>query len=80
MATRTKEITFSGSAGRFDPSTYRLLKVTIEDPDINELLSGIHKEDIIYWIINEGFEPEDICDQSKLEKWAEANGYTKEND
>lgn len=75
---KTKEIEFTGSAGRFDPSTYSLLRVTIEDPNMDELLSEVADEDLIDHVQN-NFKPEDIFDSKELEKWAEENGYTKEN-
>jgi len=52
--------------------------VIIEDPEVDDLLSGVHKEDLITFIQSEGYTPDDIFDEEKLREWASENGYIKE--
>lgn len=73
---KTKEIQVNGSAARIDANTHKLVAVTIEDPDIDELLGSIHETDYIRYV-KDNHLPEDVYDGEQLEKWAEANGYAK---
>lgn len=50
----------------------------IEDPQVEDMLAGVHKEDLITFIQSEGYSPDDIFDEEKLREWANENGYIKE--
>lgn len=52
--------------------------IRIEEPDINELLTKINKEDLISFIQSERFKPADIFEEEELIEWANGNGYVKE--
>lgn len=56
---------------------YNKTKVVVDDPDVNDLIASIAKEDLITYIESE-YSPEDIFNDSDLERWAEENGYIKE--
>ena len=56
----------------------RKTKVIVEDPEVDDMLAGVHKEDLITFIQSEGYTPDDIFDEEKLREWANENGYIKE--
>lgn len=50
----------------------------IEDPQVEDMLAGVHKEDLITFIQSEGYKPDDVFDADALISWATENGYIKE--
>lgn len=76
---KTKEIEIRCDEARIKSNRYGFVTVIAEDPKIDELISGIHKDDILEWILGEGFNPEEIFTNGELDKWAEENGYVKDN-
>lgn len=75
---KTKELKIEGSAARIEPFRYGQSKisVTVEDPVIDELLVGIHTDDLIAYV-SANMGPEEIFSTTELEKWAESEGYIK---
>ena len=53
------------------------LEIKVEYPDIPHLLGQITNEDLIDFMQRE-FTPDEIFTTDSLEKWAESEGYTKE--
>lgn len=56
----------------------RKTTVIVDDPEVDDMLAGVHKEDLIAFIQSEGYSPDDIFDEEKLREWANENGYIKE--
>jgi len=73
---KTKEITFTCTDIRISPQRYNSTNITVEDPNSEEILNGMNKEDIIDWA-QSNLSPEQIFSTSELEKWAESEGYVK---
>jgi hypothetical protein len=74
---KTKEILFNCSEVRA-VSFYNKMRVIIDDPNIDELLSCVSMDDLIAHVVGNDNKPEDVFDEEALVKWAEENGYTKE--
>lgn len=74
--TKTIEIITSDEV-RIKPNG-RKTTVIVEDPEVDDMLAGVHKEDLITFIQSEGYSPDDIFDEEKLREWATENGYIKE--
>jgi hypothetical protein len=47
---KTKEITFENCACRIDPSTHTLVKVTVEYPNIQSMLSRVDESDFVEYL------------------------------
>lgn len=73
---KIKEITIICEDVRVTSTGYRL-RVIVEDPKMDELLSGIEKDEIITHINSEGFKPDEVFSVDQLHAWAFENGYTK---
>jgi len=75
---KTKEIEIRCDEARIKSNRYGFVTVIAEDPKVDELISGIHKDDILEWVTGEGFDPEEIFSTDQLHAWATKNGYSKE--
>ena len=56
----------------------RKTTVIVDDPEVDDMLSGVHKEDLITFIQSEGYKPGDVFEHEDLSEWAVSNGYIKE--
>lgn len=74
---KTKELPIECMEVRITPNRYNKVSVLVEEPILDDLLANIHKDDIVEWFVGQNFNPEDIFNQSELEKWAESEGYIK---
>lgn len=75
---KTKTITISTSdevrlTSRRDKSI-----VVIDDPEIEEMLADVKKEDIIAHIQSQNYKPEEVFEEEDLINWAHSHGYIKE--
>lgn len=52
--------------------------VIVDDPQVEDMLSSMNKEDILTWIRSEGFKPDEIFEHEDLSEWAVSHGYIKE--
>jgi hypothetical protein len=73
----TKELSFNCSEVRAG-LWYNRMRVVIEDPNMDELLSCVPMDDLIAHVVGDGNKPEDVFNEEALEKWANENGYTKQ--
>jgi len=73
---KTKEISFTCEEITSKPDGYRKMKLIVDSPDIDELLTEIDDEDLIGHLQG-NFNPEDVFTEKDLKKWAEENGYLK---
>lgn len=74
---KTRELTIICEDVRITSTGYRV-RVIVEDPKIDELITGISKDEIVEHIESEGYKPGEVFDDEALDKWATDNGYTKE--
>ena len=76
---KTKEIDITCVSAQINPNGSRAISVSMEEPNIDDLLENIDKDDLTEYV-ERNFEVEDVFSESQLEKWAEANGYVKGGD
>lgn len=74
---KTKEITFTCSAARVEPNRYGQVTMVAEDPNVEEVMNAMDSGDVVEWA-NGHYIPSDIFTEEELSKWAEANGFTSE--
>lgn len=75
---KTKEINIvTSDEVRIKPNG-RKTTVIVEDPEVDDMLAGVHKEDLITFIQSEGYKPDEIFEIDDLISWATENGYIKE--
>jgi len=75
---KTKELTIICSEATTKREDHYRIRVIIDEPDMNGLLSSIDWEDVCAFVQSESKnKPDVVFDDEYLEKWAEENGYTK---
>lgn len=74
---KTKEITFKCANVKVEPDNYKIMIVTVERPDMDEIFEEAEGEDIRSFIADR-YDPEDIFSDKDLASWAEENGYIKQ--
>lgn len=75
---KTKEINIvTSDEVRIKPNG-RKTTVIIEDPEVNDMLAGVHEEDLISFIQSEGYKPDEIFEEEDLNEWAISHGFIKE--
>lgn len=76
---KTRELTVLCDEATIKSDYSRGIKVIIDEPVMDNLLSEIDWDDIVAFVQSESQnKPERVFDDEYLEKWAEENGYTKE--
>lgn len=74
--TKTKEFTIDCANIRVSPRANYCIEVTVYEPDVDDLLSQLHEEDVIEHV-QSNIKVEDVYPADILEDWAERNGYVK---
>lgn len=75
---KTKELTIECKSVNIEPDyTPKKVIVTLFEPNINDMLAGMDRMDLVEWMC-ENHSPQDIFADNQLKKWAEQNGYIKE--
>lgn len=76
---KTKELTIECDEVTVKPMYKNgVVRLIIDSPSIDELLSQIEFDDLVLHVNNETKNPQDVFDVEYLEKWAEENGYVKQ--
>jgi hypothetical protein len=73
---KTNELSFTCSKAEVVSHDGRVVMVTIDEPDIETILMGIHTDDLIEYV-QRTMGVDEVYSQSELEKWAESEGYIK---
>ena len=76
---KTRELTIMCDEVTIKNNYTHGVKVILDEPDINGLLSELDIDKIYEYVRSEtSNNPSMVFDDEYLEKWAEENGYTKE--
>jgi hypothetical protein len=51
--------------------------ITIENPEIDEMLKEVAWDDIVTHVLSEKVGPDEVFTDTQLSEWAEKNGYIK---
>lgn len=73
---KTRELTIDCESLNINPASYKMIRVTIEGPDVADIFNSIDEDDLIQYV-KDNIKLEDIYPEDTLEDWAERNGYTK---
>lgn len=74
---KTKELAIMCSGEIRTVANRNKLTVHIEEPDVEDALTSFNSDDLIQYISN-NYGVEEVYSEKDLQKWAEENGYVKE--
>jgi hypothetical protein len=74
---KTKQIAIICNKAIIVPNKYNTIVVHMDDPDVNDALLSFHSDDLTSFVAN-NYGVEEVYDETELTKWAEDNGYVKQ--